>query len=82
MDCGFVDTTTKFDSSDFRATFPRFASEARKANLDLVDLLKNIRGIKERHTRPDHGWLLAQKAVDRFDPSTAKLHRLDDPNGS
>src|SRR6202012_5543563 len=39
---GKIETTTKFDSTDFRNRSPRFAPEAREANLALVDLLKRI----------------------------------------
>ena len=35
---GKVDENTTFDSSDFRAKVPRFAPDALKANLALVDL--------------------------------------------
>src|SRR6266568_4448936 len=36
---GKIDASTKFESTDFRAAFPRFTEEARSANLALVDLL-------------------------------------------
>ena len=36
---GEIDENTKFDSSDFRNTVPRFSPEARKANQALVDLI-------------------------------------------
>jgi aryl-alcohol dehydrogenase-like predicted oxidoreductase len=36
---GKIDTNTKFEGNDFRNTAPRFAPEARAANLALVDLL-------------------------------------------
>jgi aryl-alcohol dehydrogenase-like predicted oxidoreductase len=39
---GKVDEKTKFDSSDFRNTIPRFAEENRKKNLAIVDLVKQI----------------------------------------
>src|SRR5579864_3312477 len=39
---GKIDASTKFESTDFRAVFPRFTEEARKANLAVVDLLKQI----------------------------------------
>src|SRR5881392_516874 len=37
---GKIDTTTTFDITEFRNRSPRFAPEARAANLALVDLLK------------------------------------------
>src|SRR6187455_1647716 len=39
---GKIDENTTFDSSDFRNIVPRFTAEARKANLTLVDLLREI----------------------------------------
>src|SRR5580765_5809358 len=39
---GKIDTNTTFDANDFRNALPRFAPEARAANLALVDLLKRI----------------------------------------
>jgi aryl-alcohol dehydrogenase-like predicted oxidoreductase len=39
---GKMDGNTKFDSSDFRSTLPRFTPEALKANQVLVDLLGKI----------------------------------------
>jgi aryl-alcohol dehydrogenase-like predicted oxidoreductase len=44
---GKIDATTTLDSSDFRNTIPRFATEARKANRALVDLLEKIAGRKK-----------------------------------
>ena len=63
---GKIDTTTKFDSSDFRATFPRFTPEALRANLALVDL----------------AWLLAQKPWIVPIPGTRKLERLQENLGA
>src|SRR5204863_5756325 len=39
---GKIDASTKFDSRDFRASFPPFTPEAREANLALAELLKKI----------------------------------------
>jgi aryl-alcohol dehydrogenase-like predicted oxidoreductase len=36
---GKIDENTKFDSTDFRNTVPRFSPEARKANQALIDLI-------------------------------------------
>src|SRR6202040_2011577 len=33
---GKIDESTKFDSTDFRATLPRFTPQARKANQALI----------------------------------------------
>ena len=39
---GTIDSSTTFDSTDFRNIVPRFSAEARKANQRLVDLLGQI----------------------------------------
>src|SRR5207245_10532143 len=39
---GKIDTTTKLDPNDFRSISPRFAADARAANMALVDLVKRI----------------------------------------
>src|SRR5450631_896783 len=39
---GKMDENSKFDSSDFRSTLPRFTPEALKANQALIDLLASI----------------------------------------
>src|SRR5437762_2092621 len=44
---GKIDATITFDASDVRSRFPRFAPEARKANLALVDLLTQIAARKQ-----------------------------------
>ena len=66
---GKIDESTKFDSTDFRNTLPRFTPEARKANQALVDLLGAIADAKEGNARSDRARLAAgAKAVDRSDP--------------
>src|SRR5208283_3521617 len=39
---GKMDASTRFDSSDFRAQVPRFAPEALKANLGLVEIIRAV----------------------------------------
>jgi len=39
---GKIDEDTTFEDSDFRNTVPRFDPNNRKANQDLVDLVKQI----------------------------------------
>jgi aryl-alcohol dehydrogenase-like predicted oxidoreductase len=59
---GKIDEKTTFDSSDFRNIVPRFTPEARKANLALVDLLREI--AQRKNATPAQialAWLLAQK---------------------
>ena len=81
---GKIDTTTTFDSkSDLRATFPRFTPEARKANLAVVDLLRDIG--RRKHATPAQialAWLLAQKPWIVPIPGTRKLERLEENLGA
>ncbi len=80
---GKIDATTTFDSSDFRAVFPRFTREAREANLALVDLLRQIAGRKKATpAQVALAWLLAQKPWIVPIPGTTKLHRLEENLGS
>jgi aryl-alcohol dehydrogenase-like predicted oxidoreductase len=79
---GKIDSTTQFHSSDFRNRSPRFAPEARAANLALVDLLKRI--AESKHGTPAQialGWLLAQKPWIVPIPGTRKLERLSENLG-
>jgi aryl-alcohol dehydrogenase-like predicted oxidoreductase len=80
---GKIDTTTQFDSTDFRNQVPRFAPEARAANLALVDLLKRI--AERKKATPAQiaiAWLLAQKPWIVPIPGTTKLHRLEENVGA
>src|SRR5437870_894808 len=59
---GKIETTTEFHSTDFRNRSPRFAPEARAANLALVDLLKRIAETKcATPAQIALAWLLALK---------------------
>jgi aryl-alcohol dehydrogenase-like predicted oxidoreductase len=76
---GKIDTSTKFDSSDFRNISPRFAEDARASNMELVDLLKRV--AEEKRATPAQialAWLLAQKSWIVPIPGTTKVHRLDE----
>jgi aryl-alcohol dehydrogenase-like predicted oxidoreductase len=80
---GTIDSATTFDSSDFRASFPRFTPEAREANQALVELLGRI--AKRKEATPAQvaiAWLLAQKPWIVPIPGTTKLHRLDENLGA
>ena len=80
---GKIDESTKFDSSDFRSTVPRFDSENRKANQAMVDLLATIG--KRKQATPAQialAWLLAQKPWIVPIPGTTKLHRLEENIGA
>ena len=80
---GKIDASTKFESNDFRAVFPRFSEEARKANLALVELLKQT--AQRKNATPAQialAWLLAQKPWIVPIPGTTKIHRLEENIGS
>jgi aryl-alcohol dehydrogenase-like predicted oxidoreductase len=80
---GAINENTKFDSSDFRNTVPRFSEENRKANQKLVDLLGEI--ASQKNATPAQialAWLLAQKPWIVPIPGTTKLHRLEENLGA
>jgi len=80
---GKIDASTKFESSDFRAVFPRFTEESRKANQAVVDLLNQI--AQRRNATPAQialAWLLAQNPWIVPIPGTTKVHRLEENIGS
>jgi aryl-alcohol dehydrogenase-like predicted oxidoreductase len=80
---GQIDENTKFDPSDFRNHVPRFAPEARKANMVLVEV---VRAAAERKgTTPAQialAWLLAQKRWIVPIPGTTKLNRMEENLGA
>ena len=80
---GKIDTATTFDITDFRNRSPRFAPEARAANLALVDLLKRV--AERKRATPAQialAWLLARKPWIVPIPGTTKLHRLEENLGA
>jgi aryl-alcohol dehydrogenase-like predicted oxidoreductase len=80
---GKMDANTKFGSSDFRSTLPRFTPEALKANQALINLLGSI--AEQKKATPAQialAWLLAQKPWIVPIPGTTKLHRLDENLGA
>jgi len=80
---GKIDASTKFESTDFRAAFPRFSEEARKSNQAVVDLLYQI--AQRKNATPAQialAWLLAQKPWIVPIPGTTKIHRLEENIGS
>jgi aryl-alcohol dehydrogenase-like predicted oxidoreductase len=80
---GKIGTTTEFHSTDFRNLSPRFAPEARAANLALVNLLKRIAETKQATpAQMALAWLLAQKPWIVPIPGTTKLHRLEENLGA
>jgi len=80
---GAVNAKTKFESSDFRASVPRFAPDALKANLALVELLRDVANRKGATlAQIALAWLLAQKPWIVPIPGTTKVHRLEENLGA
>jgi len=80
---GKIDETTAFDKGDFRNTVPRFTAENRRANLALVELLKEIAGrLKSTPAQVALAWLLARKPWIVPIPGTTKPHRLEENLGA
>jgi aryl-alcohol dehydrogenase-like predicted oxidoreductase len=80
---GQIDENTKFDSTDFRNTVPRFSPEARKANQVLIDLIGKFAAQKKATpAQIALAWVLAQKPWIAPIPGTTKLHRLEENLGA
>ncbi len=80
---GKIDPTTELDPKDFRSISPRFAADARAANMALVDLVKRVAG--QKGATPAQialAWLLAQKPWIVPIPGTKKLSRLEENLGA
>src|SRR5437016_962690 len=80
---GKIDANTKFDSTDFRNSVPRFTPENRKANQALVDLVSSFAA--RRKVTPAQialAWLLAKKPWIVPIPGTTKLARLEENLGA
>jgi aryl-alcohol dehydrogenase-like predicted oxidoreductase len=80
---GKITAETKFDSTDFRGTVPRFNQESRKENQALVDLLTQFAARKEvTPAQVALAWLLAKRPWIVPIPGTTKLDRLDENLGA
>jgi len=80
---GKIDESTTFDSTDFRTAVPRFAPEALKANMALVDLVRSVATCKgATPAQIALAWLLAQRPWIVPIPGTTKLRRLDENLGA
>lgn len=80
---GKIDENTRFDSTDFRTRVPRFAPEALKENMALVNLVRNVAARKKATpAQIALAWLLAQKPWIVPIPGTTKLHRLQENLGA
>lgn len=80
---GKIEVGTAFHSTDFRNISPRFAPEARAANMALVDLLKRLGAT--RGATPAQialAWLLAQRPWIVPIPGTTKPERLAENLGA
>ena len=80
---GRIDATTTFGGADFRSLSPRFAPDARAANMAVVDLLK--RTAERKSATPAQvalAWVLAQKPWMVPIPGTRKLERLEENLGA
>jgi aryl-alcohol dehydrogenase-like predicted oxidoreductase len=79
---GKIDSETKFESTDFRSTVPRFSSENRKTNQALVDVFASF--AEKKKATPAQialAWLLAKKPWIVPIPGTTKLSRLEENLG-
>ena len=80
---GKIDAATKFDSTDFRNTVPRFSEENRTINQALVDVVTSF--AQEKKVTPAQialAWLLAKKPWIVPIPGTTKLARLEENLGA
>lgn len=80
---GAMNESTRFDSSDYRSRVPRLAPEVLKANLALVDLLREWARRKEAApAQIALAWLLAQKPWIVPIPGTTNPRHLDENLGA
>lgn len=80
---GKISADTKFESTDFRSTLPRFRPENIDANQAMVALLNRIATAK--NATPGQialAWLLAMKPWIVPIPGTTKLQRLEENIGA
>jgi aryl-alcohol dehydrogenase-like predicted oxidoreductase len=80
---GKIDANTKFDSTDFRSSVPRFSEGNRIANQALVDLVTSF--AEQKKATPAQialAWLLAKKPWIVPIPGTTKLARLEENLGA
>jgi aryl-alcohol dehydrogenase-like predicted oxidoreductase len=80
---GAINEHTTFEANDSRNTLPRFAAEARKANLALIEALGEIADAKyATRAQIALAWLLAQKPWIAPIPGTTKVPRLEENVGA
>ena len=77
-----LNSSTKFDSTDFRAIVPRFSEDNRKANQALVEVITTFVGRKKASpAQIAIAWLLAKAPWIVPIPGTTRLGRLDENLG-
>jgi aryl-alcohol dehydrogenase-like predicted oxidoreductase len=79
---GKIDANTKFDSTDYRNTVPRFSEENRKTNQALVEVITGF--AEKKKATPAQialAWLLAKKSWIVPIRGTTKLSRLEENLG-
>ena len=80
---GKIDATTTFDPADFRNMVPRLAPEARKVNLALVEVVKDVASAKgSTPAQIALAWLLARRQAMSPIPGTTRRHRLEENLGA
>lgn len=80
---GTIKEDTKLDPTDFRNISPRFAPEARAANMALVEIVQKVAAAKAATpAQIALAWLLAQKPWIVPIPGTTKLHRVQENIGA
>lgn len=80
---GQIDEHTVFAPSDFRSHVPRFSVEARKANMALVKVVREL--AERKGATPAQvalGWLLSQKPWIVPIPGTTKRSRMEENLGA
>jgi aryl-alcohol dehydrogenase-like predicted oxidoreductase len=80
---GTINADTRFDSTDFRNTVPRFTPENRKTNQALVEVITSF--AKQKKATPAQialAWLLAKKPWIVSIPGTTRLARLEENLGA
>jgi aryl-alcohol dehydrogenase-like predicted oxidoreductase len=76
---GGIDAKTELPSNDFRNFMPRFAPEARAANMKFVEAMQTLAAAKKATlAQLALAWVLAQKPWIIPIPGTTKLHRLSE----
>jgi aryl-alcohol dehydrogenase-like predicted oxidoreductase len=80
---GKIDANTKFDSTDFRSSVPRFSEANRRENQALVDVISLF--ATKKGATPGQialAWLLVKKSWIVPIPGTTKLSRLEENLGA